>query len=330
MNNDEFIKYQEVLYKLFASSKKKNRLANAYLLYGDINAPIKECGYLLAESINCNNDIACHNCPNCKRFEAGLTTDFYFIDGENKTIKKEDIQNLEKFFSLSSLEKGRTPTYLINHIENITNEAINALLKFLEEPKTGTIAFLTTTNIRKVLNTIISRCIKVKVNTLPKDNFINEVINQEFTYGKEKKVITTDIATCLSWFYSSSKECLDSLKESDDFFNSYKMSEEFLYELAISLNNASYYLLFNNYKVNSNKCYNLMYLILKRVFTELLTSSISEDNPFKEVMYSLKKKELDFQSALEEIDKLIYLSKLNFSSTLNSVKIIKALQGEKL
>ena len=33
--------YEPRLYKLFSNSRKKNRLANAYLLYGDKNAPLK-------------------------------------------------------------------------------------------------------------------------------------------------------------------------------------------------------------------------------------------------------------------------------------------------
>ena len=38
MTNEQFIKYQPILYKLFTNSKRNNRLANSYLLYGDINA----------------------------------------------------------------------------------------------------------------------------------------------------------------------------------------------------------------------------------------------------------------------------------------------------
>ena len=99
MNNEEFIEYQPILYKLFSSSKEKKRLANAYLLYGDINAPVKEVGMLLCESINCQKEIlSCHKCSDCKKFDEHVTTDFYFIDGKDKTIKKEDIQKLENFF----------------------------------------------------------------------------------------------------------------------------------------------------------------------------------------------------------------------------------------
>ncbi len=329
MNNEEFIEYQPILYKLFSSSKEKKRLANAYLLYGDINAPVKEVGMLLCESINCQKEIlSCHKCSDCKKFDEHVTTDFYFIDGKDKTIKKEDIQKLENFFKLTSLEKNKTPTYLINHIENITNEAINALLKFLEEPKTGVIAILTTNNLKKVLNTIISRSIKVKVNPLPKEKLVNEITGLEYTYLKSKKILTKNEAIVLSWLYSSKEDVDELLNESDDFFLAYNQVEEFLHELDVSITNASYYLLMINYKVNSLKCYNLMYLILKRVFTEILTSTISEDNPYKEVMCSLGKKDLNIKNATSEINRLLSLSRLNLSSTLNSIKIIKALQGE--
>lgn len=326
MTNEQFIKYQPILYKLFTNSKRNNRLANSYLLYGDINAPIKETGLLLCESINCKEDIACHNCNSCLKFEKGLKSDFFLIDGSNKTIKKEDIAFLEKKFVLTALEKNQKQTYLINHIENITNEAINALLKFLEEPKGDTIAILTTTNIEKVLKTIISRSIKVKVNSLPASLFIKDIENEIIEYNKTKRTIDIDKAYILSRFFSSKDECLSSLKEDESFFIGYDLTEGFLNELSISIDSATYYLMKENYNSLDNKCYNWLYLILIDIFTSIINSNIDENNPFIEVMKQLKNKNINIASGLKEIKRLNSLSKLNLSSTLNSIKIINALK----
>lgn len=329
MTNEQFIKYQPILYKLFTNSKRNNRLANSYLLYGDINSPIKEAGLLLCESINCQKDIACHKCNSCIKFEKGLKTDFFFIDGENKTIKKEDIVTLEKKFVLTALEKNQKQTYLINHIENITNEAINALLKFLEEPKGDTIGILTTTNIEKVLKTIISRSIKVKVNSLPSSLFIDDIKNTVIEYNKNKRVIDISRAYILSRFFSSKEECLSSLKDDESFFIGYDLTEGFLNELSLSIDSLTFYLMKENYNSLDNKCYNWLYLILTDIFTSIITSTYDENNPFIEVMKELKNKNINIASGLKEIKKLNSLSKLNLSLTLNSIKIINALKEVK-
>ena len=339
MTNEEFKEYQPVLYKLFISSKKNNRLANSYLLYGDYTAPIKECALLLLESINCKEDLACHKCPNCIKFESGNKSDFLIIDGKDKRITKEDVKRLEDKFTLTSLENNSKPVYLVNHIENISSKAINAMLKFLEEPKNDITAVLTTTNIEKVLPTIISRSIKIKINSLPKNILKDKMINSTFEYGKEKKIVDKRRAEVLSWLYSTYKQCKSDLEESEAFFMMFDMCEEFLKALTISSSEGSYTLLKNNHedssfknenrKVTRDKCYNLLYLTLSNIFTSIVSNNIQEDNPFKEEMLIIAKK-YDVVLALKEVNRLIYFAPLNLSRTLNSIKIIKALKGEKL
>lgn len=66
--------------------------------------------------------------------------------------------------------------YIINLVENMNVQAINSLLKFLEEPPANTYAFLTTENETKVLPTILSRCEKLRMLLIPKDIIKNEAI----------------------------------------------------------------------------------------------------------------------------------------------------------
>jgi len=48
--------------------------------------------------------------------------------------------------------------YLISHADKMSVSASNSLLKFLEEPNPGTVAFLLTEQIQQILPTILSRC----------------------------------------------------------------------------------------------------------------------------------------------------------------------------
>ena len=75
----------------------------------------------------------------------------------------------------------------------MTSEAVNALLKFLEEPGKEIYAFLTTENEIKVLPTIISRTQKLLLRPINQENVINEAI---------EKGIAEDDAQLLSFFYT--------------------------------------------------------------------------------------------------------------------------------
>ena len=102
MDKKILLKAEPKLAKLFINSRKKDRVANAYLLYGNRNAPLKETAVYLAKSLSCEQDLlACDNCPSCKRFNNGIRPDFYLIDGEETTIKKDDIKSLESAFQVA-------------------------------------------------------------------------------------------------------------------------------------------------------------------------------------------------------------------------------------
>jgi hypothetical protein len=79
------------------------------------------------------------------------------IDGSEATIKKQDVLSLESRFAITGLEKANKQIYVLHQVEAMTPEAINALLKFLEEPNLEIYAILTTMSLDDVLPTIQSR-----------------------------------------------------------------------------------------------------------------------------------------------------------------------------
>ena len=65
----------------------------------------------------------------------------------------------------------------------MTIEAINSILKFLEEPGQQIYAFLTTNNENSILPTIISRCQVLRLKLID----MNIVIKDAMDFGVEKK-----------------------------------------------------------------------------------------------------------------------------------------------
>ncbi|MDY5650276.1 MAG: AAA family ATPase [Candidatus Enterosoma sp.] len=328
MKKDELLNYQPVLTKLFSSSKKKERLANAYLLYGEENAPLKETALALAKMINCKeDDIFCDKCISCSKYDNLSASDFLLIDGKKEIIKKEQIKRLEDFFSMSALEKNHHPIYIINNVENITAEAINSLLKFLEEGKNEVIALLTTNNREKVLKTILSRCVKVTVNPLPYNIFESSLLNQEITIKDNRIIFDRQLIKTLYPFYSCRETLLSDLSEDESFFKAYELYPYLLSSLAVSIDNFTFFILREIQLNSDNKCYNWLFLLLRNSFVKILYKEIDED-AFSSELSKIKSRGYNIEKALREINRILSLSRINPSITLNFLKVADKLKGD--
>ena len=86
-----------------------------------------------------------------------------FIKAElNKNIKIEQIRNLKQILSKSSLNNGKR-FIIIDEVEFLNENSINALLKTLEEPGNNNYFILIDSQQKTLIETISSRCIKNKV-----------------------------------------------------------------------------------------------------------------------------------------------------------------------
>ncbi|MFA6829091.1 MAG: hypothetical protein WCR67_00045 [Bacilli bacterium] len=329
MNKETLIKYEPRLATLFVNSRKKNRLANAYLLYGDRSAPLKDIAVYLAMSLNCEKDyLACHECPSCKRFDEGIHPDFNLIDGQYQTIKKDDIKTLENKFAFSALEKDHRLTYVINCIDNITEEGANAILKFLEEPKEGQVAFLTSYNITKVLPTILSRSIQIRIDPLDTSAFYQQLMNEEFIVKKKKTHLSSPEAYILSRFTSEISQARFMIEEETGFDDGYQAGEAFLNDLAVSSEKAGYTLLLKTAQIKELKCYNWLYLTLNEIYKDVLLQENDPDNPFNDIIRSLENKKPQIQNAKKILDEALALKQINLNPTAILSKMILALEDE--
>lgn len=190
---------QPIIYRTFVNALNKKQVSHAYLLSGEPGTPLLACATFLAKSLLCDKDslLACNECFTCLRVDDGNYADFILLDGSTKTIKKDDIQRVESTFEKKALEKKGIMIYIIHLVENMTLEAINSLLKFLEEPNENIYAFLTTENELKVLPTIISRTQRLPIKKLPQEEVIR--------LATELGVLEED-AEILSFFYNDETE----------------------------------------------------------------------------------------------------------------------------
>ena len=98
-----------------------------------------------------------------------LNNDYFEIGNFSDIIKKQAIISLIAELSLSAFHEKNVRTYVIKGFDLITAEAASAFLKFLEESNDNIYGIFLTTRINKILPTLRSRCllIRLKQTTSP-------------------------------------------------------------------------------------------------------------------------------------------------------------------
>lgn len=161
---------QPIAYQTLSHALTNNKLAHAYILSGAAGTMKKECAILLTQSTLCEHvdedGFACETCSQCRHIEEGSFTDMILLDATNSTIKKESILKLQHEFSKTGLEHTGKKVYILNRAENATPDALNSLLKFLEEPGNNTMAILLVEQLDRLLPTILSRCQNIPFQAL--------------------------------------------------------------------------------------------------------------------------------------------------------------------
>ncbi|WP_338824441.1 DNA polymerase III subunit gamma/tau [Moorella humiferrea] len=150
---------QEHVTRTLLNALRSQRLVHAYLFCGPRGTGKTSTAKILAKAVNCRaprEGEPCNECPNCLRINAGNSLDVLEIDAaSNRGI--DEIRELIEKIPLGPVE-GRYKVYIIDEVHMLTPEAFNALLKTLEEPPAHALFILATTEPRKVLPTILSRC----------------------------------------------------------------------------------------------------------------------------------------------------------------------------
>lgn len=115
----------------------------------------------------------CNSCEACISITEGRHLDILEIDAaSNRGI--EEIRDLREKIKLAPFS-AKYKVYIIDEVHMLTNEAFNALLKTLEEPPKHAVFILATTEPDKLLETIVSRCLRFNFYKATKDEIIHSL-----------------------------------------------------------------------------------------------------------------------------------------------------------
>jgi len=127
---------------------------------------------VFAQAILCEE--LCDECLNCKKLLTNNHPDVLYFPTKNQLLVEDSnkITN-ESFIKPIFADKK---IFIIKDFDKSTEEAQNKLLKVFEEPMENVYYILSTTNVEKILPTIRSRCFKIALQSLTKQQIEKEII----------------------------------------------------------------------------------------------------------------------------------------------------------
>ncbi len=158
---------------LLQRSLERGRLGHAYLFSGHDIGELESMALTLAKTLNCLKPIragggdgvavdCCDNCSVCQRIDQFNHPDVTLVRPESKSrvITIEQTRDLIQILNLKPSE-AEFKVGIIAGAERMNLAAANAFLKTLEEPPSRSILILLTTTPQRILETILSRCLRL-------------------------------------------------------------------------------------------------------------------------------------------------------------------------
>ena len=150
---------QEHVVQTLTNALSSGMISHAYLFSGQRGSGKTTIARLLAKSLNCESRKGfepCNSCSSCNENNEARSIDMIEIDAASSG-GIEQIRELREGIKFSPV-KSKYKVFIIDESHQLSKDAANALLKTLEEPPAHAIFILATTEIHKMIPTIISRC----------------------------------------------------------------------------------------------------------------------------------------------------------------------------
>ena len=179
-----------LIFNEIVNLSNSNKLPNKILLRGSKGSGKSTLAYHFINyifSINENhpyniksNEISVQN-NSFKLIKNGSHPNFHLIDliEDKKNIEISQIRNMINYANKSSFN-NRPRFILIDNVENLNINSLNALLKIIEEPNKNVFFILIHNDNKKIIETLKSRCLSFKINlTFDQSiNIANHLLNE--------------------------------------------------------------------------------------------------------------------------------------------------------
>ena len=176
---------QEHIARTLKNAIRTGHIAHAYLFVGPRRIGKTTSARIFAKALNCKRPVdgePCCECSSCKSIADETNVDIIEIDAATHTQVDKAREICEDVLHLPIASKYKI--YIIDEVHMLSKSAWNALLKTIEEPPAHAKFIFATTEVNKVLPTVISRCQRFDLRRIP-----SELIAQRLSYiAHEEKI----------------------------------------------------------------------------------------------------------------------------------------------
>ena len=156
--------------QLLQRSLARGRLGHAYLFAGDNLEELESLARTLAKTLNCQKPVktggaatdCCDDCPACRKIDGDTHADIHWARPESKSrvVTIDQMRELMREIQLKPTEAEFKVAVIVG-ADRLNPQAANAFLKTLEEPPPKSVMILLTTEPSRILETILSRCLRL-------------------------------------------------------------------------------------------------------------------------------------------------------------------------
>ena len=193
-----------------SQSFRSGRTAHFYLITGPDGAGKRTLAKLLSAALMCDGEsVPCLGCNACRKVMAGTHPDITeVVDPEHKTVPVKMVREIrDQMFVRPNEGKHRICIFP----QEMGIEGQNALLKVLEEPPSYGAFLLLTENPEKLLPTVRSRCVELKLTALDEKTMTHALLQ------KFPKAQSQDIAAAVAASGGYLGQAIDILEGNERF-----------------------------------------------------------------------------------------------------------------
>lgn len=170
---------QDVLVKTLTHGIQTNKLPHAFIFHGIRGVGKTTTARIIAKALNCTGPDGqggptpnpCGVCSSCVSIQEDRHLDVVEMDAASRT-GVDDIREVIESARYKAVS-GRYKIYIIDEVHMLSRNAFNALLKTLEEPPPHVKFIFATTELKKVPDTVLSRCMRFDLGRISPNVLLN-------------------------------------------------------------------------------------------------------------------------------------------------------------
>lgn len=202
-NYDDVLGQEETIKTLKGFIKNQAGWRQSYLFAGPYGSGKTTLGRILARALLCSDPeegMPCNKCSSCTAMMDGSHDSFIEVDAATNS-GKSDVKKLLEDLAYTSFS-GSKKLYLFDEAHQLSKDALDALLKPMEENDKGTfdkklVCIFATTEPERMRDTVLSRCAPAfTIKHVPSEKIADRlavVCDQEgFSYDREALLLIAD------------------------------------------------------------------------------------------------------------------------------------------